>query len=500
MNRTRYILALDQGTTSSRSIIFDRAGQIVSVAQKEFTQFYPKPGWVEHDPFEIWSSQSSTAAEAIAKANLAGDDIAAVGVTNQRETTLVWDSETGKPVYNAIVWQDRRTSDYCAQLKREGVEPMVAKKTGLRIDPYFSGTKVRWILENVPGARQRADQGKLRFGTVDSWLLWQLTDGQAHVTDASNASRTLLYNIHAGTWDDDLLKLLGVPVSMLPTVRSSSEIYGEVNRNLYPAGAPIAGIAGDQQAALFGQACFTPGMAKNTYGTGCFLLMHTGTQAVPSNNNLLTTVAWRIGDKTEYALEGSVFIGGAVIQWLRDELKLVRDVTELNTLAASVPDAGGLFLVPAFAGLGAPHWDPYARGIAVGITRGVNRAHFCRAAIEAIAFQSADLIACMEKDCGLPLKELRVDGGASRSQPLMQFQADLLGTRVVRPRSVETTALGAAYLAGLAVGYWENRQDIVQQWAIDETFQRVRPPAEMAVLRENWSRALERAKAWEKPA
>ncbi len=499
MSSPKYILAIDQGTTSSRAILFDHAGNIASVTQKEFKQIYPKPGWVEHDPLEIWSSQSSSVAEVIAKANVGSDAIAAVGVTNQRETTVMWDSETGVPVYNAIVWQDRRTADYCAGLKKQGVEALVTKKTGLRIDPYFSGTKVRWILENVPGARARANQGKLRFGTVDSWLIWQLTGGKVHVTDVSNASRTLLFNIHTGDWDDELLKLLEVPRSVLPEVKSSSEIYGTVDRNLHPAGVPIAGIAGDQQAALFGQACFTPGMAKNTYGTGCFLLMNTGTEAVPSHNNLLTTVAWKIGGKTEYALEGSVFIGGAVIQWLRDELKIIRDVAELNTLAASVPDAGGMYLVPAFAGLGAPHWDPYARGTAVGMTRGTNRAHFCRAAIESIAFQSADLISCMEKDSGLKLKELRVDGGASRSEPLMQFQADLLGTSVVRPRNVETTAMGAAYLAGLAVGFWSSREDITRNWAVDAKFTRVRPEAEMNAMRATWDRALERAKLWEKP-
>ena len=499
MSSPKYILAIDQGTTSSRAILFDHTGNIASVTQKEFKQIYPKPGWVEHDPLEIWSSQSSSVAEVIAKANVGSDAIAAVGVTNQRETTVMWDSETGVPVYNAIVWQDRRTADYCAGLKKQGVESFVTKKTGLRIDPYFSGTKVRWILENVPGARARADQGKLRFGTVDSWLIWQLTGGKVHVTDASNASRTLLFNIHTGDWDDELLKLFEVPRSVLPEVKSSSEVYGTVDRNLYPAGVPIACIAGDQQAALFGQACFTPGMAKNTYGTGCFLLMNTGTEAVPSHNNLLTTVAWKIGGKTEYALEGSVFIGGAVIQWLRDELKLIRDVNELNTLAASVPDAGGMFLVPAFAGLGAPHWDPYARGTVVGLTRGTNRAHFCRAALESIAFQSADLISCMEKDSSIKLKELRVDGGASRSEPLMQFQADLLGTSVVRPRNVETTAMGAAYLAGLAVGFWSSREDITRNWAVDAKFTRVRPESEMTNMRGTWERALERAKLWEKP-
>jgi glycerol kinase len=494
MSTPRYILALDQGTTSSRAIVFDRAGAVVSVAQKEFQQIHPKPGWVEHDPMEIWSSQSSTAAEAISRANLSSDSIAAVGVTNQRETTIVWDRETGKPVYNAIVWQDRRTADYCGRLKRDGHEPAVTGKTGLRLDPYFSGTKVRWIIEHVPGARAKAEAGKLLFGTVDTWLIWQLTGRKVHVTDATNASRTLLYNIHTGDWDDDLLRLLGIPRSMLPAVKSCSEVYGHVEKNLYPGGAPIAGIAGDQQAALFGQACFTPGMVKNTYGTGCFLLMNTGDKPVVSKNNLLTTVAWRIGNKTEYALEGSVFIGGAVVQWLRDELQHERNVAELDALAASVPDANGLFLVPAFAGLGAPHWDPYARGVAVGITRGTNRAHFCRAALEAIAFQSADLISCMEKDSGLPLKELRVDGGASRSQPLLRFQADLLGATVVRPRCVETTAMGAAYLAGLAVGYWESRDDITRNWAADTTFQPTADRSAIAARRADWARALERSK------
>ena len=497
MSKPRYILALDQGTTSSRAIVFDHGGQIVSVAQKEFSQIYPQPGWVEHDPFEIWSSQNSTVAEAMTRANLSTDSIAAVGVTNQRETTVVWDKETGKPVYNAIVWQDRRTSDYCAQLKRDGAEPDVTAKTGLRLDPYFSGTKLQWILENVPGARARAEAGKLLFGTIDTWLLWQLTGGKVHVTDATNASRTLLYNIHTGQWDDSMLSLLNIPRAVLPDVRSCSEVYGEVARNLYPAGAPIAGIAGDQQAALFGQACFTPGMAKNTYGTGCFLLMNTGTKAVPSQNNLLTTVAWKLGNRTEYALEGSVFIGGAAVQWLRDGLQIVRSAEEASELAASVTDAGGIFLVPAFAGLGAPHWDPYARGTLVGITRGTNRAHICRATLEAIAFQSADLIHCMEKDSGIALKELRVDGGASRSTPLMQFQSDLLGVPVVRPKCVETTAMGAAYLAGLAVGYWTSTDDITRNWAVDTTFKPARPQDEMTRLRKGWDRALERSKGWE---
>jgi len=496
----RYILALDQGTTSSRAIVYDRSTRIVASAQKEFRQIYPRPGWVEHDPLEIWASQSATAAEALARANLATDDIAALGITNQRETAVVWDRESGKPVYNAIVWQDRRTADFCAQLKRDGAEPIIREKTGLVIDPYFSGTKVRWILDNVEGARAKAEAGKLMFGTVDAWLLYQLSGRTVHATDLSNACRTQLLNIHTGRWDDELLDLLGVPRSMLPEVRSCSEVYGRVAANLHPAGAPIAGMAGDQQAALFGQACFTPGMAKNTYGTGCFLLMTTGEEAVPSENNLLTTVAWQAGGRTEYALEGSVFIAGAVVQWLRDEMKLVGSAEEVSELAATVPDSGGLFLVPAFAGLGAPHWDPYARGAAVGITRGTGRAHFCRAALEAIAFQSADLIAAMEADSGLKLTELRVDGGASRSDPLLQFQADLLGTPVVRPQNIETTALGAAYHAGLATGYWSSRDDIANNWAVDRTFTSARPPEEMARLRQGWDRALERAKGWEEEA
>ncbi|HEY0947401.1 MAG TPA: glycerol kinase GlpK [Opitutaceae bacterium] len=483
--RSRYILALDQGTTSSRAIVFDHAGREVALAQKEFQQLYPQPGWVEHDPLELWASQNATAAEAIARANLSVEQIAAVGVTNQRETTIVWDRDTGKPVCNAIVWQDRRTADFCAQLRQRGVEPLVTERTGLRLDPYFSATKVRWILDHVSGARAAAEQGRLLFGTVDTWLIWQLTGRKVHVTDVSNASRTLLFNLRTGDWDDAMLELFNIPRALLPEVKSSAEIYGHVDRGLYPAGAPIAGIAGDQQAALFGQACFA--------------LMNTGADIVPSRNNLLTTVAWKIGGRTEYALEGSVFIGGAVVQWLRDELQLVRSVQELDQLAASVPDAGGLFLVPAFAGLGAPHWDPYARGAAFGITRGTSRAQFCRAAIESIAFQTADLIACMEKDSGLALKELRVDGGASRSQPLLQFQADLLGRPVVRPKCIETTALGAAYLAGLAVGYWSSRDDITKNWAVDQTFPPARDAAAMAPLRAGWEKALSRSLRWETP-
>ena len=497
MSQDKYILAFDQGTTSSRSIIFDHDGKVVAVAQKEFQQIYPKPGWVEHDPMEIWSSQSSTAAEAISRADLSADSIAAVGVTNQRETTIVWDKKTGKPVYNAIVWQDRRTADYCRKLKEDGIEAMVSEKTGLRLDPYFAGTKVRWILENVEGARARAEAGELLFGTVDSWLVWQLTGHKVHVTDITNASRTLFYNIEQDGWDDELLELFGVPRSMLPEIKSCSEVYGHVEKNLYPGGAPIAGIAGDQHAALFGQACFEPGMAKNTYGTGCFLLMNMGEKPIRSKNNLLTTVAWRIGDKTEYALEGSIFIGGAVVQWIRDELQLVRTAQELDALAATVEDAGGLFLVPAFAGLGTPHWDPYARGAALGITRGTNRAHFCRAALESIAFQSADLITAMEKDSGISLKELRVDGGACQSDPLLQFQADLLQTEVIRPKCIETTALGAAYLAGLAVGFWKSRDSITKRWEQERSFEPQRKAEDMTALTAGWNKALERSKKWE---
>ncbi|MCH8474287.1 MAG: glycerol kinase GlpK [Opitutales bacterium] len=496
MNKEKFVLSLDQGTTSSRAIVFNHQGQPVAQAQKEFRQYYPQSGWVEHDPLEIWSSQNATAAEALSRANLSTDAVAAVGLTNQRETTIVWEKESGQPVYPAIVWQDRRTAAFCQKLKDEGMEDMIARKTGLRIDPYFAGTKLHWILENVEGARQKARDGKLLFGTVDSWLLWQLTGRKVHATDLTNASRTLLFNIDQEEWDDDLLELFGVPRAMLPRVGPSSGVIGEVEKNLYPAGALIAGIAGDQQAALFGQACFEPGMAKNTYGTGCFLLMHTGDQRIPSQNNLLSTAAWKIGEKTEYALEGSIFVAGAIIQWLRDELQMVRNVSELDELADSVRDSGGLFLVPAFAGLGAPHWDPNARGLAIGITRGTNRAHFCRAALEAIALQSLDLIQAMEKDSGLPLKELRVDGGATNSEPLLQIQADLLQQSIIRPKFVETTALGAAYLAGLGVGFWESRDEIQKIWEHGKTVGPQKSPEDTESLRRGWQRALERSKKW----
>ncbi|MBK1881633.1 glycerol kinase GlpK [Luteolibacter pohnpeiensis] len=494
MKSKQYILALDQGTTSSRTLVVDHSGKVISVSQKEFKQIYPKPGWVEHDPMDIWSSQSTTEAEALSQADLSHKDIAAIGITNQRETTVVWDKRTGKPVYNAIVWQDRRTADYCAKLKEQGLEPKFSQKTGLRLDPYFAGTKLRWILENVEGAREDAEAGHLLFGTVDSWLVWKLTGGSVHVTDASNASRTLLYNISEQDWDDEILKTFNIPRVMLPEVKGSSEVYGHTSENV-----PIAGIAGDQHAALFGQACFDVGMAKNTYGTGCFMLMLTGDKPVFSKNNLLCTIAWKIGDKTEYALEGSIFMGGAVVQWLRDEMKMVGSAEEASWLASSVPDANGMYLVPAFAGLGAPHWDPYARGTCVGMTRGTNRAHFCRAAIEAIAYQSADLAESMKKDSGIEIKELRVDGGASRSEPLMQFQSDLLDVHVIRPENVETTAMGAAYLAGLAVGFWESKQDIIDRWKAGAHFKPERPAEEMKALAAGWDRAVERAKAWELP-
>jgi glycerol kinase len=490
MPRT-HILALDQGTTSSRAIVFDHDGRQVAVSQKEYPQHFPKPGHVEHDPLAIWASQWSTAVEAMGKADLEPEDIAAIGIANQRETTLVWDRETGKPVYPAIVWQDRRTAGDCAKLKAEGLEPLFAQRTGLRLDPYFSGTKIRWILENVAGARKRAEAGKLMFGTVDTWLLWRLSGRTVHATDATNASRTLIYDIHRGVWDAELLEILGIPASMLPEVKDSSGIFGESQE-----GIPIAGIAGDQQAALFGQGCFSPGMAKNTYGTGCFLLMNTGGEAVTSTNNLLTTIAWRIGGKTEYALEGSVFMGGAIVKWLRDDLQLVRSAEECEQVAATVADSGGMYFVPAFTGLGAPHWDPYARGAIFGITRGTKRAHFCRAAMEAIAFQSAELAGCMVKDSGIPLKRLLVDGGAARSDLLLQFQADLLGVEVSRPKDVETTAMGAAWLAGLAVGFWDNREELVRRREAGTEFVPARSADEMKQLMDGWNRAVERSKQW----
>src|SRR6266850_2244901 len=489
------ILALDQGTTSSRAIVFDHGGSIISTAQQEFRQIFPKPGWVEHDAQEIWATQSHVAAQAMNKANLTAGDIAAIGITNQRETTVVWDRSTGQPICNAIVWQDRRTAEACDKLKARGLAKMIRRKTGLVVDAYFSGTKLQWILKNVPGAKDMAKAGQLAFGTVDSWLIWNLTGGRQHVTDPSNASRTMLFNIQTGDWDDELLRLFGVPRSMLPEVRSSSEIYGQTS--LLGSPIPIAGVAGDQQAALFGQVCTRPGMVKNTYGTGCFMLMNTGTKPIASKNNLLTTVAWRIGNRTEYALEGSIFIAGAVVQWLRDGLGIIASSSEVEALAAQVDDTGGVYLVPAFAGLGAPHWDQYARGMLAGVTRGTTAAHVARAALEGIAFQVADVLRAMEADAKIKLKELRVDGGASANNLLMQFQSHLLGVPVVRPKVTETTALGAAYLAGLAVGYWKDQKQIAAQWQMDRRFIPAMKPAQRKQLETGWRKALERARRWE---
>ena len=491
----KYILALDQGTTSSRAILFDHAGAIRAVAQKEFTQMFPRPGWVEHDAEEIWLTQSSVARAVLKKARLKPDQIAAIGITNQRETTVVWDRETGQPIGNAIVWQDRRTAGYCDQLKKNGWASKVRRKTGLVLDPYFSGTKLRWILKNVSGASRMAKAGRLAFGTIDSWLVWKLTDGKRHITDVSNASRTMLYNVRTMDWDRDLLELMEIPRSLLPEVRSSSEVYGE--SNLFSAPVPIAGIAGDQQAALFGQVCTKPGMVKNTYGTGCFMLMNTGDKPVTSKRKLLTTVAWRIGDRTDYALEGSVFIAGAVVQWLRDGLGLIRTSADVEKLARSVPDNGGVFLVPAFAGLGAPHWDPYARGVMAGLTRGSSAGHVARAALESMAFQSYDLLQAMEADSGIELKELRVDGGAAANDLLMEFQAGLLGVTVVRPEVTETTALGAAYLAGLAVGFWKNQQGIARHWHADKKFKPNMKSADRQEWLKGWNKALDRSKGWQ---
>ena len=493
----QHVLALDQGTTSSRAIVFDLQGRIETVAQREFQQIYPRPGWVEHDPNEIWSTQAGVAAEAVARAGMRAEDVAAIGITNQRETTVVWDRGTGEPVYNAIVWQDRRTAAHCDRLKAEGREGMIRDKTGLVIDAYFSGTKVAWILDNVEGARARAERGELAFGTIDSWLIWKLTRGRTHVTDVTNASRTMLYNIHDRGWDDELLELLTVPRSMLPEVRSSSEVYAHTSGDLFAREIPIAGIAGDQQAALFGQMCTEPGMVKNTYGTGCFMLLNTGTEAVPSKNQLVTTIAWQIGDRVEYALEGSIFVAGAVVQWLRDGLKIIRSAPEVEALARSVDDNGGVYLVPAFTGLGAPHWDQYARGAVFGLTRGATAGHLARAALEGIAYQVADVLRAMEADSGIAASELRVDGGAAANDLLMQFQADILQVPVVRPRTLETTALGAAYLAGLAVGYWDGIEGIRSQWQTDSRFDPVMKVEEVNGLRAGWERALERARGWE---
>jgi len=492
----KYILSLDQGTTSSRAILFDNQGAIAAVAQKEFHQIYPQPGWVEHDPMEIWSTQASVAAEVIIKAGLDGGRIAAIGITNQRETTIVWDRESGKPVHNAIVWQDRRTSATCDQLKQQGYGPLVQEKTGLVIDAYFSGTKIKWILDNVPGAREKANKGQLAFGTVDTWLIWNFSKGKLHVTDVTNASRTMLYNIHTLQWDHELLQLLDIPASMLPEVKSSSEVYGHSEATLTPFRIPIAGIAGDQQAALFGQMCIAPGMVKNTYGTGCFMVLNTGTKAIPSRNNLLTTIAWQINGETTYALEGGIFIGGAVVQWLRDGLGIIRHSADVEKLATSVDSSDGVYLVPAFAGLGAPYWNQYARGTMVGMTRGTTAAHIARAALESIALQTLDVLHAMEADAGMSIQELRVDGGATANNHLMQFQADILGAKVVRPHITETTALGAAYLAGLAVGFWDSIATISSQWQVDKTFSPAMDADKRSNLTKGWKRAIKAAQAW----
>ena len=485
---SKYILALDQGTSSSRAIVFDHEGNIRSTAQQEFTQYFPKPGWVEHNPREIWSSEAAVIAEAITRMGINGADIAGIGITNQRETTIVWDAETGEPVYNAIVWQDRRTSGFCDTLRDKA--DFIREKTGLIIDAYFSGTKIRWILDNVPGAREKAQAGKLRFGTVDTWLVWQLTRGMVHVTDVSNASRTMLFNINTLEWDAELLELLDIPITMMPEVRSSSEVYGYTKTTLFAHKVPIGGIAGDQQAALFGQMCTEPGCVKNTYGTGCFLLMNTGEKPILSRNNLLTTVAWKIGDKVNYALEGSIFVGGSVVQWLRDGLGIIRSSSEIEGLASTVEDNGGVYFVPALTGMGAPYWDQYAHGTICGITRGTTAAHIARAALEGIAFQTMDIVGAMEKDAGVKLSELKVDGGASRNNLMMQFQADVLDTSVIRPMVTETTAMGACYLAGLAVGFWSSLDEIKAQWQAEHVF--TPSGADTAALKAGWADAISR--------
>ena len=488
----KYILSLDQGTSSSRAIVFDHKGQIRSMAQREFTQIFPRSGWVEHNPHEIWSSQASVIAEAITSIGIDGSNIAGIGITNQRETTIVWDSETEEPIYNAIVWQDRRTSEYCDQLKAEGKTEFIRERTGLIIDAYFSATKVKWILDNVPGARERAQKGKLMFGTVDTWLIWRLTRGEVHVTDVSNASRTMLFNIHTLKWDEELLALFDIPLSMMPEVRSSSEVYGHTKTTIFAHRVPIAGIAGDQQAALFGQMCVEPGAVKNTYGTGCFLLMNSGEKPIDSKNNLLTTIAWKIGDKVNYALEGSIFVGGSVVQWLRDGLGVIRSSGEVEALAASVPDTAGVYFVPALTGLAAPYWDQYARGSISGISRGTTAAHIARAALEGIAYQTYDIVDAMQRDSGIKLCELKVDGGAARNNLLMQFQSDILSTRVIRPEVTETTALGAAYLAGLAVGFWGSLDEIKQQWQAERVFEPMAEAEDVEQKIEGWHDAVRR--------
>jgi glycerol kinase len=495
--KEKFVLALDQGTTSSRAILFDHSGNIVTTAQKEFKQIYPQPAWVEHDAEEIWSSQYGVLAEAMAKKNITTENIAAIGITNQRETTIVWERKTGKPIYNAIVWQDRRTADYCNELKAQGLAQTIQQKTGLIIDAYFSATKLKWILDNVSGARAKADKGELAFGTVDTWLAWKLSSGQLHITDVSNASRTMLFNIHSCEWDDDLLKLFDIPKNILPEVKASSEVYGFSGSIIAPSsGVPIAGIAGDQQAALFGQLCTQPGMVKNTYGTGCFMLMNTGTKAVASKNNLLTTIAWKINNRVEYALEGSIFIGGAVVQWLRDGLHLIRSSSDVEALASQVVETDGVYVVPAFAGLGAPHWNQYARGSIFGMTRGTTNAHIALAALESIAYQTYDVLKAMEADSSISIKELRVDGGATANNLLMQFQSDILHAPVVRPKVYETTALGAAYLAGLAVGYWSGIDDLQKQWQVDKKFEPAANEEKIKSLLKGWQRAVKASIAW----
>ncbi|MGQ1909893.1 glycerol kinase GlpK [Marinifilum sp. RC60d5] len=496
----KFILAFDQGTTSSRAIVFNKKGEMISTAQKEFTQIFPQPGWVEHDANEIWSTQAGVAAEAIVQAGVNGKSIASIGITNQRETTVVWDRETSEPIYNAIVWQDRRTSKYCDELKAQGHADMIQDKTGLIIDSYFSGTKVKWILDNVEGAREKAEAGKLAFGTIDSWLIWKLTQGQVHVTDVTNACRTLLYNIKDLQWDKEMLELLTIPASMLPEVKSSSEVYGHTVTTLFAHEVPIAGIAGDQQAATFGQMCIEPGSVKNTYGTGCFMLCNTGNKPVKSNNNLLTTIGWQINGETTYCLEGSIFMGGAIVQWLRDGLGIIKSSPEVEELAASVEDNGGVFMVPALTGLGAPHWDQYARGTIIGLTRGSTAAHIARAALEGIAFQVRDVLKAMEADAGIEIRELRVDGGAAINNLLMQFQSDVLNAPVYRPKTLETTALGAAYLAGLAVGYWDSVDDIKSQWAMDRKFEPEMAKDDSDKLIKGWDKALNRSKDWDTEA
>ncbi|WP_125152082.1 glycerol kinase GlpK [Clostridium rectalis] len=492
----KYVMALDQGTTSSRCIIFNERGLVVSVAQKEFKQIYPKAGWVEHDPMEIWATQFSVAAEAMAKGNIEADDIAGIGITNQRETTIVWDKRTGLPIYNAIVWQCRRTSETCDKIREKGYADMIKSKTGLVLDAYFSGTKIKWILDNVPGAREEAEKGNLLFGNVDTWLIWNLTKGKVHVTDYTNASRTMIFNIHDLKWDEELLKLLDIPKAMLPEVKPSSFVYGETNPALFGAPIKIAGVAGDQQAALFGQTCFQEGTAKNTYGTGCFLLMNTGTKAVESKNGLLTTIAVGIDGRVEYALEGSIFVGGAAIQWLRDEMRMIKDSPESEKYAEEVEDTNGVYVVPAFVGLGAPYWDQYARGTVVGLTRGTKKEHFIRATLESLAYQTYDVLKAMEEDSGIDLKALKVDGGACANNFLMQFQSDILGVSVERPEVIETTALGAAYLAGLAVGYWKDRNDVAQNWAISKTFEPNMENEKSDDLLKGWHDAVKRSMGW----